>query len=236
MKVVDKEQERIDYENSPAGKRKQWLGLLAALVFFLVAAVLYRMFPNVEIGGGKPYVIVMDGLEVTPGKTTVQDLANAGYDLTDTGSKIMMNERDENGDIVYRYRDVYDLTSEVESHTLYSSLVLVKGEEQAASIAIVNNGASNIPLSQCIVSDIAIYSDYVDADKVTVEGTPFAQLSVEKITELFGKYERKFNDATTIWEKGNYSLYLEIKDDGTVRRVSSNKYYKTDILDNYYNN
>ena len=236
MKVVDKEQERIDFENSPAGKRKQWLGLLAALVFFLVSAVLYRMFPNIEIGGGKPYVIVMDGLEITPGTTTVQDLADAGYELTDMSGKVMMNERDENGEIVYRYRNVYDLTAEADARTLYSSLVLVKEEEQAASISIINNGGSSIPLSQCIVSDIAIYSDYIDADKVTVQGTPFAQLSVEKITELYGKQDRKFNDATTVWEKGNYTFYLEIKDDGTVRRITSNKYYRTDALDNYYNN
>ena len=97
MKVVDKEQERIDYENSPAGKRKQWLGLLAALVFFLITGVLYRMFPNVEIGGGKPYVIIMNGVEITPGKTTVQDLADAGYELTDMSGKVMLNERGEDG-------------------------------------------------------------------------------------------------------------------------------------------
>lgn len=235
MKVVDKEQERIDYENSPAGKRKQWLGLLAALVFFLISAVLYRLFPNIEIGGGKPYVIVMDGLEITPGKTTVQELASAGYELTDMTGKVMLNERDENGEIVYRYQYVYDLTAEADARTLYDSVILVKGEEQAAKITIINDGASAIPLSQCIVSDITIYDDCIDADKVTVEGNSFSQLTVDKITELYGKQERKFNEATTIWESGNYSFYLEIKDDGTVRRISTNKYYRTDALEQYQN-
>ena len=235
MKVVDKEQERIDFENSPAGKRKQWLGLLAALIFFLVAAVLYRMFPNIEIGGGDPYVIVMDGLAVTPGKTTVQDLADAGYDLSDMSVRIMATDKDENGNTVFLYRDVYDLSAEADARTLYDSLVLVKGELQAASVSIINNGPSAIPLSQCIVSNITIHNDYTGADNVTVEGTPFTQLTVDKITEVFGKQERKFNETTTIWERGNYYFSLQIEGDGTVKALTTNKYYKTDALEQYQN-
>lgn len=235
MKVVDKEQERIDYENSPAGKRKQWLGLLAAVVFFLIAAVLYRMFPNIEIGGGKPYVIVMDGVEITPGKTTVQDLADAGYELTDMSGKVMLNERDENREIVYRYRNVYDLTSEADARTLYSSLILVKEEEQAASISIINNGANAVPLSQCIVSDIYVYSYCIDADQVTVEGTPLPQLTEEMLTELFGKQDRNYNN-TIVWNKGKYYFDLGLEEDGTVKYISTSKTYPTDALDNYYNN
>lgn len=235
MKVVDKEQERIDYENSPAGKRKQWLELLAALAFFLICAFLYRTLPHIEIGGGKPYVIVMDGLEITPGKTTVQDLADAGYALSDMSVRIMASDLDENGNMVFFYRDVYDLTAEADARTLYDSLVLVKGESQAASISILNDGPSAIPLSQCIVSDITIHNNYIDADKVTVEGTPFTQLTVDKITEVFGKQERIFNETTTIWERGNYYFSLQIDEDGTVKALTTNKYYKTDALEQYQN-
>ena len=234
MKVVDKEQERIEYENSPAGKRKKWLELLAAFVFCAVCLVLYRVLPHFEIGGGKPYVIVMDGLEVTPGKTTVQDLADAGYELSDMSGKVMMNERGENGEIVYRYQNVYDLTAEADARTLYDSLVLVKEEQQAASISIINDGPSAIPLSKCIVSDISIYNDYIDADKVTVEGVSFSQLTEEKLTELFGKVERSY-DNTTVWEKGNYNFYLWTTEEGTVRGITTDKYYKTDILEQYQN-
>lgn len=234
MKVVDKEQEHIDYENSPAGKRKKWLELLAALVFFLVCATLYRVLPHFEIGGGKPYVIVMDGLEVTPGKTTVQDLANAGYDLSDMSVRIMASDQDENGNMVFYYREVYDLQSEADARTLYDSLVLVKDEQQAASVSIINDGPSAIPLSKCIVSDISIYNDYIDADKVTVEGVSFSQLTEEKLTELFGKVERSY-DNTTVWEKGNYNFYLWTTEEGTVRGITTDKYYKTDILEQYQN-
>ena len=234
MKVVDKEQERIDYENSPAGKRKQWLGLLAAVVFFLIAALLYRLFPNIEIGGGKPYVIVMDGLEITPGTTTVQDLANAGYELTDMTGKVMLNERGEDGEILYRYRNVYDLTSEADARSMYSMLILVKDEEQAAGISIVNNSTSAVPLSQCIVSNIYIYDDYIDADKVTVGGTSFSQLTEGMLTELYGKPERNYDDSLT-WEKGNYYFSLKIGEDGTVRSISTNKVYRTDALEQYQN-
>lgn len=227
MKVVDKEQERIDYENSPAGKRKQWLGLLGAVVFFLVTALLYRLFPNIEIGGGKPYVIVMDGLEITPGKTTVQDLVNAGYDLSDTTGKVMMNERDENGEIVYLYQYVYDLTAEAEARTLYDSLVLVKGEEQAAGISIINNGTSSIPLSQCIVTKVTIYDYCIDADKVTVNGTPFPQLTEEMLSELYGKQDRHY-DNTRGWNKGNYYFTFITSEDGTVKSISTDKYYRTE--------
>ena len=234
MKVVDKEQERIDFENSPAGKRKKWLELLAALAFFLICAFLYRTLPHIEIGGGKPYVIVMDGLEITPGTTTVQDLADAGYELSDMSGKVMMNERGENGEIIYRYRNVYDLTSEADARTLYDSLVLVKDEMQAASISIINDGPSAIPLTECIVSDISIYNDYIDADKVTVDGIPFSQLTEEKLTELFGKVERSY-DNTIVWEKGNYNFYLWTTQDGAVKGITTDKYYKTDILEQYQN-
>lgn len=235
MKVVDKEQERIGYEKSPAGKKKKWLELLAVVVFFLICAALYKLFPNIEIGGGKPYVIVMDGLEITPGKTTVQDLADAGYELTDMSGRVMLNERDENGNIVYRYRNVYDLTAEADARTLYSMLILVKEEEQAAGISIINNGSSAIPLAQCIVSDIYIYSYYIDADKVTVEGTPLPQLTEEMLTELYGKQDRNYDNIIG-WNKGNYDFDLGVEEDGTVRYISTSKTYPTDALDNYYNN
>lgn len=234
MKVVDKEQERIDFENSPAGKRKKWLGLLPPLIFVAICLVLYKVLPDIEIGGGKPYVIVMDGLEITPGKTTVQDLADAGYELSDMSGKVMMNERDENGEIVYRYQNVYDLTAEAEARTLYASLVLVKDEEQAASISIINNDANAIPLTQCIVSDISIYGYYIDADKVTVEGIPFLQLTEEKLTELFGKEDRNY-DNNIVWDKGNYYFYLITTEDGAVKGISTNRYYPTDALEQYQN-
>lgn len=234
MKVVDKEQERIDFENSPAGKRKKWLGLLPPLIFVAVCLILYKKFPNIEIGGGKPYVIMMDGVEITPGTTTVQDLADAGYELTDMSGRVMLNERDENGEIVYRYRNVYDLTAEAEARTLYSSLVLVKEEERAASISIINNSASAVPLSQCIVSDIYVYSDCIDADKVTVEGTPLPQLTEEMLTELFGKQDRNYNN-TIVWNKGKYYFDLGVEEDGTVKYISTSKTYPTDALDQYQN-
>ena len=233
MKVIDKEQERIDAENTPAGKKKKWLELLAALVFFLVCAGLYRVMPNFEIGAGKPYAIVMDGLEIIPGKTTVQELADAGYAFSDSSARIMASEKDENGNTVFLYRDVYDLSSQAESRTLYSSLVLVKGEVQAADISIINNGASAIPLSQCLVSEVTIRNSFVDADKVTVEGTAFPQLTEEKITEAFGKKERMFNATTSIWERGQYYFSLDIAEDGTVKKLTTQRYYRTNALEKY---
>ena len=233
MKVVDKEQERIEAENTPAGKKKKWLELLAALVFFLVCAGLYRVMPDFEIGAGKPYVIVMDGLEITPGKTTVQDLADAGYELTDSSAKIMASEKDENGNTLFFYRDVYDLESEAEARTLYSSLVLVKGESQVADISIINKGGNSIPLSQCIVSEVTIRNSFLNADKVTVEGTSFPQLSEEKITEVFGKKERMFNATTTIWERGQYYFSLDVAEDGTVKKLTTQRYYRTNALEQY---
>lgn len=235
MEIIDKEQERISFENSPAGKKKKWLGLLAPLVFFLVCAILYRVLPSIEIGGGKPYAIVMDGLEIIPGKTTVQDLADAGYGLSDSSFRIMATEKDENGNTVFFYRDVYDLEAEADARTLYSSIVLVKGEYQAADISIINNGGNSIPLSKCIVSVITIRNNYIDADKVTVEGTFFSQLTEENITEMFGKKERVFNTTTNIWERGNYYLSLEIQEDGTVKKLITEKYYPTDALKKYQN-
>lgn len=184
-------------------------------------------------GKGEPYAVTMGGVEVKPGQTTVQELADAGYEFTDLGGRSLTPIEDENGNKIYLYESVYDLTSEAEAKTEYSMIIMVKDGEQAASVSLINESSESIPVSECIISYMTIDMEYKDADKVTVEGVSFGQLSIDKLTELFGKQSGKLNDSTTRWQRGDYSLNLEVSEDGGPQKISVSKYYNTEILGTY---
>lgn len=195
--------------------------------------LLLGMMAGCGSGKGEPYVVTMSGVEVKPGQTTVQELADAGYEFTDLGGRSLMPVEDENGNKIYLYESVYDLTSEAEAKTEYSMIIMVKDGEQAASVSLINESSESVPVSECIISYMTIDIEYKDADKIMVEGVSFDQLSVDKLIELLGKQSGKLNDSTTRWQRGDYSLNLEISEDGGPKKISVSKYYNTEILGTY---
>lgn len=80
-----------------------------------LCVLLGSMLAGCTIGGGEPYVMTVDGTQITPGTTTVQELANAGYDLSDFTGKVLVT--DEDGSQHWEYGYVYDLTADAEAMT-----------------------------------------------------------------------------------------------------------------------
>ncbi len=220
MKVVDKEQERLAEEGTPEGKKKALMGTLIPIAIVAVCAIVYFCFPDFTIGGGKAYVVTLGNVEVIPGQTTVQELADAGYDFSDLSGA--NSKWDDDGSLHMLYPNVYDLTSEAEANTLYISIVLVKDQEQVASLSLVNMKSKGVPISECVISDISVAKSDYESDKATLMGLSFDQISEEALTEEAGKPKSTpdYSDDVT-WGKGKYGMGLVFDENGAVESFSS---------------
>lgn len=220
MKVVDKEQERLAEEETPKGKRKALMGTLIPIAIVAICAVVYFFFPDFTIGGGKAYAVTLGNAEVIPGKTTAQELADAGYDFSDfSGANSMW---DDDGSLHTLYPNIYDLSGEAEANTLYVSVILVKDQERVASLSLVNTKSKAAPLSECIISEISVAKSDYESDKATLLGLSFDRISEETLTEEAGKPKSTpgYNDDVT-WEKGKYGMGLVFDENGEVESFSS---------------
>lgn len=219
MKVVDKEQERLEAEGTPQGKQKVLLGTIIPLIIVAVCVILYFVLPDITIGGNT-FVVTLGNAEVIPGTTTVQELADAGYEFSDLSGA--SSKWDEDGSLHFLYPNVYDLSGMAEANTLYISVVLVKDQEQVARLSIVNRSSREVPLSECIISDISVERDDYEADKAALMGLSFDQLSQEALTEKAGKPKSNsdYSDDVT-WGKGKFGMGLVFDESGAVESFSS---------------
>ncbi len=219
MNETDKEQKPIVEEGTAEGKGKKLLGTLTPLIIAAVAVVVYFLLKNFTVFG-KEYVVTLGDAEVVPGRTTVQELADAGYDFSDLSGA--SSKWDEDGSLHMLYPNVYDLSAEAEANTLYLSIVLVKDQERAASVSIVNMKSRAVPISECIISDISVEKSDYESEKAALMGLSFDQLSEEALTEQAGKPKgtADYSDDIT-WENGRYGMGLVFDDNGAVEEFSS---------------
>lgn len=167
---------------------------------------------------GEPYAVKLDGAEIKPGQMTVQALADLGYEFSDSSGRELVI--DENGGSAMVYANVYDLTYEAEAMTLYSSVDLLKDGERVASLSIVNDTESEIPLSDCTIVTVNVYTKDTDYEKVSIEGVPFSDLSADSLKDALG--EPKTNtESKTEWKRGDYGLQVEYEN-GKVSAIRSN--------------
>lgn len=159
-------------------------------------------------GSGKPYVVALNGVEILPGETTVQELSDLGFELSDLSGRQMV--RDEEGNTTFVYANVYDLTSEAEAMTVYPGIDLLKEGEKIASLSIANDTKSNISLLKCKIVTVTVYADCYDCEKVEVEGVAFPSLSAETLAEALSK-PKTDTDSKTEWRRGDYTLEVEYK-------------------------
>lgn len=156
----------------------------------------------------EPFIITLDGDEIAVG-CTMQDLADAGYEFSDmSGKELVM---DETGHTELVYAAVYDLSGEAEANTVYISIDLLKDMEKVAGITATNAQETSIPLAECIVDAISVYSTDDHSDMVTIEGISMEQLSVEALTEIYGE-PASSTDNYIKWTRGDYALQLEYQD------------------------
>lgn len=180
--------------------------------------LLIGMLTGCTIGGGEPYVMTVDGMQITPGTTTVQELADAGYDLSDFTGKVLVTDEDGSQHWVYGY--VYDLTADAEAMTVYPAIILVKDGEQIGTLSIVNDKQSEIPIAECKIEGVIVHDDDLGHETASVEGVAFADMSAETLKEALGKPDTD-TDSKTEWERGDYSFTIEYEGGQVVRIDSS---------------
>lgn len=191
------------------------IGKKAACIALCI--LLGSVLTGCTIGGGEPYVMTVDGTQIIPGTTTVQNLADVGYELSDFTGQTWVTGEDGNKYLAYVY--VYDLTADAEAMTVYSSIVLLKDGEEIAMLSIVNDKQSEIPIAECKIESVTVHNDDLGYETASVEGVAFTDMSAETLKEALGKPDTD-TDSKTEWERGDYSLTIEYED-GQVKRVNS---------------
>lgn len=170
-------------------------------------------------GVKEPFSMVLSDTEVRPGETRVQDLADAGYEFAYfLGGKSVATEE---GSITV-YDMVYDLSSEIEGNTINIGNVLVKEGQKVAGVTIVNRNSQAKPLSECIISDVTVDTDCAETENIIVGGIAFKDLSVEKLTEVFGKPDIAYDTGDYYkWERGDYSIDIGLNEDGSLNEIGT---------------
>lgn len=209
MQTVDKEQERQEAQKIPEFQKKEKIKNLlygVGIVIFLIVAFFYYRSPSYT---GTPYIIQMAGITIEPGKTTVQELADSGFEIADG--------------ILKQKVEYYDISSPVIGKSYTELLALMKGGERYATIVVVNEDSRKQPLAQCTVREIAI-DVYDEAAETTIlDGVKFSELTADLFTASRGKpydnYTGGSETTITVWEDAHYSLQLETATDGTTHRI-----------------
>lgn len=219
MKVVDKEQERIQKEQTPAGKRKKLIQQIVLSILIAGIIVIIYLLNHHPAFAGSPHLVTLGGVTVEPGKTTVKELTDAGYEISDQS----LSEWTEiDGTSAYVYHEVYDLASEVEGSSFYM-LKLVKEGREHAGITIVNHKSSAAKLTECLVYSVEIHASSKGADTDTVDGIKINQLSLEGLQDLLGEPSDESSTGVYEWKKGKYSLRLKSGEKEQVLSVQSER-------------
>lgn len=195
--------------------------LYAALIVLLVVMILIARHPS---STGTSTEIQVDGFSVIPGETTVQEIMDNGFDLTDLDAWVY------DIDAESKYSYVYDAESMAEGQTEYTGILMVKDNESLAYLNVANRKSSDRRLGDCVVSQIALYSiEEEERERYAVNGIPLRDLTYEKILEEKGDYTRQSEkeDADgraiteTFWSKDVYELSVESLEDGTITKMIS---------------
>lgn len=198
------------------GKKAAYLATVLLLVGMLAGCGADDNGSDVD-DSGEPYVVTLDGVEVKPGQMTVQALADLGYEFSDSSGRELVI--DENGGSTMVYANVYDLTYEAEAMTIYSLVDLLKDGEKVAGLSIVNDTESEIPLSDCTIVTVNVYTNDTDYEKVSIEGVAFSDLSADSLKGALGEPQTDTENKTE-WKRGDYSLQVEYEN-GKVSNIRS---------------
>ena len=202
---------------SKIGKKAAYLATVLLLAGMFAGCGADDNGSDVE-DSGEPYVVTLDGVKIKPGQMTVQELADLGYEFSDSSGRELVI--DENGGSAMVYANVYDLTYEAEAMTLYSLVDLLKDGEKVAGLSIVNDTESEIPLSDCTIVTVNVYTNDTDYEKVSIEGVAFSDLSADSLKGALGEPQTD-TESKTEWKRGDYSLQVEYEN-GKVSNIRSN--------------
>lgn len=217
MNVTDKEKERQREAQSPEGKKKKLIETILTVVVIAVICVGFYIVNHHPYFTGEPHAVVLEGVTVMPGVTTMGELAAAGYEFSD------QEHAEWTGAGGYQYMEVLDTSAELEGRTYYD-LVLVKDGTAYAEIEVVNESTSGKAFTECILREVAVRTYHEGSYNVSVDGISLGKASEAALTEATGLSPEKIG-SKYVWKKGNYSVSLELGSDGKVSGFSS-KYEK----------
>lgn len=225
MRIVDRDREQLEEENRLEGKRKKLVeGLIIAVAatgFFFLANLMNGKVSAFQ----EPYLVMLGNVEVRPGRTSIQDLADEGYGFSDIGGRKAVQNGE---DISFVYSELYDLSAKADGNTVYTSIILVKDGQCAALVSAVNRKSTEVPLAECKVGSVCICGDYYEAELTSLEGVAFDELNVEALTEVLGEPESESESGDSYkWKRGGCYLVVEYKEDGTLDNFRSecSKFY-----------
>lgn len=202
-------------------KRKRYFGIAAVLALGMALMCLTACGSSGASADAEPYPVMIGDVEIRPGETTVQALADAGYELSDLSGREMTY--DEDGNLTMLYTLVYDLTAEADGMTVYSAITVVKDCRSVALISICNETEDAAPLTECVVTTVTVYSDSWEIDKISIGGIALEGISGDALTEVLGEpgSVSESKDKYT-WKNGLYTLELTYQEDGTLDNIRSN--------------
>ena len=225
MKVVDKEQERIERAKTPQGKQLKKakalivLGIVAAMAFYIYNANHNPLYI------GSSHIVTVSGVTVEPGKTTVSDLLDTGFYIADNSVRGMNLS---GGRITSGYDEPFSPDAPVEASSYYDMLRLVKDGKAYAYVSVVNESSRSATLADCKVRSITVYASDEEANTASLHGISMDQLTIERLAEAAGELKKVSDDLLSDvkrteakWAKGNYSMELTVNEDGTVYSFSS---------------
>ena len=215
MEIIDKEK-KVEVIKST----KPVVALKLVILFIICAAILIGLFyfQSTSFATGEPYEMEVDGYVIYPGKTTVSDLTEAGFNLSDYSSL---------------YKDTYDVTAEAEAKTRYSMVSLVKEEEPYADIEIINESSNKKQLADCLISAVSIdlKKEYTNMDTLKIKNLELMGITPEKMSEAMNKDGKEseyksYSDTSptgTIytWRSRNYSMNIIVSNEGNLLRIES---------------
>lgn len=207
--VVDLEKERQEKANTPEGKKAKkiqiFLGIVAAVIFF---SVIYAITHNPN--APKDMVaITVQGVEIVPAKTKVQELLDSGFQLADQQ--------------VY---NTIDLETKAEANSYYTMIQLVKEEKGYGTITIANDSNTPQKIAKCTVLKITVYDTHEGSENVLVDGAAMNELTyddlVSKYGEPLGNEPGEYIGGTEFeWENKGYYFRTNVGDDGKLQFVQS---------------
>lgn len=227
MEIRDLNEERQKKENTQEGKKRKLVVnmiIAAVIIVALGAAYIMRHHPAFI---GTPHNMTIDGVTITPGVTTLGDLADAGFQFTDYSQRALNTSGNQ---VETYYKQFYDITESADARTVYSEIYMIKDNKHYGSVDVVNESGSAVPLSECMVRETAVNKNHYLSEKATIDGIAFSDISLDSAKKLFGESVKespnlsgKNTDYT--WKKGNYSAQITVTSEGILDGISS-KYDK----------
>lgn len=197
-------------------KKKPIASIVTTVLLIIVYAVIY-VLKNSPIFLGEPYPIKVENMSIIPGETTVGELMDAGYDLSDYEHSewVMENYTGYN-----YYFEVIDMTAKVGVKTHYQ-MEMVKDGLAYATIYIYNESLQEITVAECKVHSVEVHRLCEGVDQAGLMDISFSEVSPESLTLSVGAEPKDNGKGRYVWKNGSYSMIYELNEDGITESIKS---------------